>query len=221
MARPKGRAFFFVLSRVTDLTHAVAALCCQSHGLCLPPHYVFARGKERKRSREEQMKSAQTKARVPLLLFAAVATAQLAFGAPPPQIPSGSTPLGSPQLPLPVPRPDLELRVAWLQAPVSNVLLTSIPEGKSYRLCFKVRNIGPVASGPYRVGAGGLGIPVAPHLDFAGLGSGATQSGCIRYPTTPRAGSYRLGVTADSLYAVAEIREDNNDYVVPVTISPR
>jgi subtilase family serine protease len=167
------------------------------------------------------MKSAQTKAIVPLVLLAAVASAPLAYGSPPPQIPSGTTPIGPPQTPLPPPRPDLELRVAWLQAPVRDVVLTSIPERKSYRLCFKVRNIGLVASGPYRVGAGGLGIPVAPYLDFPGLASGATHSGCIRYPTTPPAGSYRLGVTADSLYAVGETREDNNDYVVPVTIAPR
>jgi subtilase family serine protease len=164
------------------------------------------------------MKSAQTKAKVPLLFLAALASAPLALSAPPSQIP-GTTPLGPPQVPLPA--PDLELRVAWLQAPVRDVVLTSIPERKSYRLCFKVRNIGPVASGPYRVGAGGLGVPVAPYLDFPGSASGATQSGCIRFPTTPPPGSYRLGVTADSLFAVAEIREDNNDYTVPVTISPR
>jgi subtilase family serine protease len=113
------------------------------------------------------------------------------------------------------------MRVAWLQAPVRNVRIYEVPEGKSYRLCFKVRNIGPVASGPYRVGAGGLGIPTAPFIDYASLAPGMTRSGCILYPTTPPVGSYRLGVTADSVYAIAELREDNNDAVVPVPVVPR
>jgi hypothetical protein len=119
------------------------------------------------------------------------------------------------------PLPDLEFRVAWLQAPVRNVRIYAVPEGKSYRVCFKVRNIGAVASGPYRIGAGGLGIPVAPFIDYPGLAPGVTQSGCIHYPTTPPAGSYNLGLKADSLNVVAELREDNNETVIPVPVVPR
>lgn len=92
--------------------------------------------------------------------------------------------------------------------------------GMSYYLCFTVANIGAAASGPFRVGAGGLGIPYSPFQDHASLAPGATRDGCIRYPTTPPAGTYTLGAKVDSLNAVAESNEGNNERTIGVVVGP-
>lgn len=161
------------------------------------------------------MKSAITKTSFPLALLTAVAMSSLAVGAPASQ-PGAATPQFTPTFP----RPDLVIRVTWLQAPVRIVRIKTVPVGKSYKACFKIANIGPGASGPYRLGAGGLGIPTSPYMDFPGLAPGAAQNGCILYPTTPPVGSYNLGMTVDSLGAVAELREDNNSAVLHVEVTP-
>jgi hypothetical protein len=100
------------------------------------------------------------------------------------------------------------------------VRVTSVRRGRPYQACFVVANVGTVASGSFRVAGGGLGIPTAPFQDHAGLGAGLSRTGCIDYPTTPPVGSYRLGLTADSLGAVTESREFNNTATIPVTVVP-
>ena len=115
-------------------------------------------------------------------------------------------------------RPDLTFRSAQLgslEKPASTVKY-----GQHYYVCFTVANIGSAASGPFRVGAGGLGVPVAPFQDHASLASGASRDGCIEYPTTPPSGDYKLELKVDSLDAVSESREDNNTSVIAVKVVP-
>ncbi len=115
-------------------------------------------------------------------------------------------------------RPDLTFRnvqLGSLAKPASTV-----KNGQSYYVCFTVANIGAAASGPFRVGAGGLGVPVAPYQDHASLTAGASRDGCIAYPTTPPPGNYKLELKADSLNVVTESREDNNTRVIAVTVVP-
>ena len=119
------------------------------------------------------------------------------------------------------PKPDLYFSGIWLQAWGTTAVLTAIPQGKRYRVCFKVRNAGIVASGAYRVAGGGLGVPASPFADFPGVPAGGTRSGCIAYATTPSPGAYRLAVEVDAGHAVEELREDNNAAILPVTILPR
>lgn len=118
----------------------------------------------------------------------------------------------------PAPRPDLVFRSSWLS--VGTARVTTVRRGQAYQACFVVANVGGAASGPFRVGGGGLGIPTAPFQDHAGLGVGHSRTGCINYPTTPSVGSYTLGLTVDSLGAVSELREFNNTTTIPVTVVP-
>lgn len=115
-------------------------------------------------------------------------------------------------------RPDLIFRMVQLGphgAPVG-----SVHRGHPYYVCFIVANVGPVASGPFRVAGGGLGIPTIPFQNHAGLAAGAERKGCLLYPTTPAAGKYMLGLEVDSLHAVAESNEGNNTRNLPVLVVP-
>jgi len=114
--------------------------------------------------------------------------------------------------------PDLVFKEAWLEGPRGRI--TTVRRGAAYRVCFFVKNVGTANSGAFRVGAGGLGVPVAPHVDLPGLVVGDTRNACISYATTPPAGTYHLGLTVDSLSAVAELREDNNTTDVTVVVVP-
>jgi hypothetical protein len=116
-------------------------------------------------------------------------------------------------------RPDLRLASVHLRT-VDHVAIPTVTQGQPYKVCFRVRNIGTVNSGPYRVAGGGLGIPTNPFADYPGVSAGGARSGCLRYPTTPRAGSYNLGIQADATNIVVEMREDNNNAVIPVTVVP-
>lgn len=118
------------------------------------------------------------------------------------------------------PRPDLILRTAWLRTQTSAAHVTTLRRGTAYYACFTAANVGPAASGVFRVGGGGLGVPTAPFQNHASLAPGATRNGCLLYPTTPPPGTYRLVLSADSLRAVAETREDNNDATITVTVIP-
>jgi hypothetical protein len=127
-------------------------------------------------------------------------------------------PIRVPVKPLPFPRPDLIFRMVQLGphgAPVS-----SVHRGHPYYVCFIVANVGAVASGPFRVAGGGLGIPTIPFQNHAGLAVGAERKGCLLYPTTPAAGKYVLGLQVDSLNAVAESNEGNNTRNIPVLVVP-
>lgn len=133
--------------------------------------------------------------------------------------PLAMAPGGAPT-PAPIARPDLTLRTVWLHTQASSAHVTTLRRGTAYYACFTAANIGSAASGVFRVGGGGLGVPTAPYQNQAGLGPGATRNGCLLYPTTPPPGTYRLGLSADSLRVVAETREDNNDATITVTVIP-
>ena len=98
--------------------------------------------------------------------------------------------------------------------------VVSVRRGTAYAACFSVANIGGSFSGPFRVAGGGLGVPFIPFADLPGIAPGGARIGCVRYPTTPPPGVYRVELTADSLGAVAESREDNNAAVVTVKVVP-
>lgn len=115
-------------------------------------------------------------------------------------------------------RPDL----VFSATPVIQPALpgNSVRRGQRYAICFKVRNIGGLAAGAFRVEGGGLGIPTLPHADFPGLAAGAVVGGCLIYPTTPAVGHYTVGLTVDAGFAVTELHEDNNTANVTVNVVP-
>ena len=117
-------------------------------------------------------------------------------------------------------RPDLVFQNAFVRPSGSEKPTNTIRRGERYFACYTVANVGSIPSGPFRVGGGGLGIPVAPFQDHAGLAAGASRAACIAYPTTPPPGDYRLGLKVDSLDAVSESREDNNTREISVRIVP-
>lgn len=113
--------------------------------------------------------------------------------------------------------PDLILRRAWLRSAKGGPV-KSVRRGQAYYACFEVANQGAAASGAFHVGGGGLGVPTAPEQAHASLAPGAAREGCLYYATTPAAGAYRLGLTADSRKTVTESREDNNDRTLAVRV---
>ena len=119
-----------------------------------------------------------------------------------------------------VARPDLVIRRAFLRAAPGGAPVSTIRRGQRYWACFEVANVGGAASGGFRVAGGGLGVPTAPYQDHAGLAVGASREGCLAYPTTPAAGTYSLGLSADSRNAVVEAHEDNNGASIRVQIVP-
>jgi hypothetical protein len=124
----------------------------------------------------------------------------------------------------PAPRPsrlpDLVIRRAYLRAAPRGPAVTRIRLGQRYWACFEVANVGAAGSGPFHVGGGGLGIPIAPSQAHATLLPGAARVGCLLYRTTPAIGSYRLGIDADSRRVVGETREDNNSATIAVDVIP-
>lgn len=116
-------------------------------------------------------------------------------------------------------RPDLVIRDWWV-VPGGPKAPNKVKAGQKYQVCFVVANIGPVASGPFKVQGGGLGIPFNPTAAEAALAAGAAREGCLTYPTTPSPGNYNLGVTADVPNAVAESNEGNNERSEAITILP-
>lgn len=127
-------------------------------------------------------------------------------------------PIVSPVAPEVVRRPDLVIKHAYLRAAGDTAPVDALIRGQSYLVCFTVANQGNDASGPFRVGGGGLGVPRAPYQNQTTLSDGRTRDGCLSYPNTPEPGSYRLRLTADSRHAVRESREDNNTYELVVRI---
>jgi hypothetical protein len=119
----------------------------------------------------------------------------------------------------PVGGPDLVLRNAYLRTRTSAAHVTTLRRGTAYYACFTAANIGVVNSANFRVGGGGLGV-TPPFQDHAGLAAGASRDGCLTYPTTPPPGTYRLMLSADSLHAVGEMHEDNNDATLTLTVIP-
>jgi hypothetical protein len=117
--------------------------------------------------------------------------------------------------------PDLVIRRAYLRLQSSPSEVESIAAGRSYFACFEVANQGRAPSGVFRVGGGGLGVPIAPGQNHASLLPGESRDGCLEYSTTPPVGIYRLTLTADSLRRVRETREDNNNSTLVVNIVPR
>jgi hypothetical protein len=123
--------------------------------------------------------------------------------------------------PLPAPPgPDLIIREAWLRTTAAPARTTTLRRGQAYLACFTVANVGTAPSPGFRVGGGGLGVPVAPFQDHVGLAVGASRTGCITYPTTPPPGAYNLGLEADSRHVVPELNEGNNTATLRVTVTP-
>ena len=116
--------------------------------------------------------------------------------------------------------PDLVIRATWLHTNASITRVSTLHNGTAYFACFIVANIGSAPSGAFRVQGGGLGVSVAPYLDQPGLAPNTSGGGCIYYPNTPPPGSYSSTITADSLNAVAESHEDNNEAVIRVIVVP-
>jgi len=116
--------------------------------------------------------------------------------------------------------PDLVIKEAWLRTRLSLLRVRALRAARPYLACFTVANIGAGASGGFRIGGGGLGVPIAPFQDQAGLPPGAARSGCLVYATAPPPGTYRLGLTADSMNAVTELHEDNNTATIKVIVVP-
>lgn len=127
-------------------------------------------------------------------------------------------PIVSPVAPEVVRRPDLVIKHAYLRGADDATPLERLIRGQSYLACFTVANQGNDASGPFRVGGGGLGVTSAPYQNQTTLSDGRTRDGCLSYPTTPEPGSYRLRLTADSRHVVRESREDNNTYELVVRV---
>ncbi len=115
-------------------------------------------------------------------------------------------------------KPDLVITRVWLKSR-TGALIKTVRAGRSYYACFEVANIGAADSGPFRVGGGGLGVPVAPVQAHAGLSRGSNRAGCLLYDTTPRPGRYRLGISADSRTVIDESREDNNERILTVIVT--
>jgi hypothetical protein len=118
-------------------------------------------------------------------------------------------------------RPDLVIR-DWRVIPDVTPADThnNVAHGEPYRLCYVVRNIGNAAAGAFRVAGGGLGIAFNPAHIHAGLAAGASDVGCLPYPTTPAPGVYSLKVTADFTSLVAESNEGNNSRTERIFVHP-
>lgn len=129
-------------------------------------------------------------------------------------------PVVAPGPPGVVKRPDLVIRDWWVVPGGPKAASNKVKVGQKYQVCFVVANIGPVASGPFKVQGGGLGVPFNPTVAEAALAAGAAREGCLTYPTTPSPGNYNLGVTADASNAVAESNEGNNDRSEAITVLP-
>ena len=127
-------------------------------------------------------------------------------------------------LTLPPPRtvilPDLIIRRVFMRPGSGGPEVTEVRRGTSYYACFEVANVGVAASGSFRVLGGGLAVEPAPSQAHATLLPGASREGCLLYSRTPPTGSYRLGITADSLRAVREMREDNNERTLTLHVVP-
>jgi hypothetical protein len=114
----------------------------------------------------------------------------------------------------------LTIRRVFLRSTGTGPVVSNVKVGQRYYACFEVANIGAGASGPFLVSGGGLGISSTPTVPQANLLPGASREGCLLYRTTPRAGSYRLGITVDPVGGVRESREDNNTATLGVTVTP-
>ena len=99
-------------------------------------------------------------------------------------------------------------------------VVTSVKAGQPYSVCVQVQNIGAGAAGLFKVAGGGLAVPFNPTVAVSSLAAGAVTDVCLNYPTTPPAGAYRVGVSADSTGLVAESDETNNELIVNVTVIP-
>ncbi|HEV8589956.1 MAG TPA: CARDB domain-containing protein [Pyrinomonadaceae bacterium] len=114
--------------------------------------------------------------------------------------------------------PDLTIRRLFLRSTPAGPVVSSVRVGQLYYACFEVANIGAGASGPFLVSGGGLGVRGTPTVPQANLAPGASREGCLLYRTTPSAGTYRLGITADPVNGVRETREDNNTATLEVDV---
>jgi CARDB len=116
--------------------------------------------------------------------------------------------------------PDLVIRTGYLRSE-TGALISSVRVGQKYSICVLVANVGTAWAGPsFRVGGGGLGVPVAPFTTLGWLGPTASAEACVTYATTPSVGTWVVGVTADSTGVIAETDNGNNSFNVTVKVTP-
>ena len=118
--------------------------------------------------------------------------------------------------------PDLIIADWWVSPDARpGTRFNEVITGKPYKVCYRVKNIGDVASRYFKVSGGGLGVPRSPSQRQAGLRSGQVRQGCLRYATAPRPGTYNLVITADYPNRVRESRENNNGRTEAIKVLPR
>ncbi len=127
-------------------------------------------------------------------------------------------PVGNPRIRL----PDLIIADWWVSPDARpGTKFNEVITGKPYKVCYRVKNIGNAASGPFNVSGGGLGVPRNPSQRQAGLRAGYVRKGCLRYATAPRPGVYNLVIGADQPNRVRESRENNNSKTEAIKVLPR
>ena len=115
--------------------------------------------------------------------------------------------------------PDLRIKYAWLRDAYGSVV-SAVKYGNPYYICADVQNVGAAGSASCSLGGGGLGVPVPPTTSIPALAAYSSTTRCLYYWATPPAGTWYVGLTADSTSVVRESNEANNDYLIAVSVSP-
>jgi subtilase family serine protease len=137
-------------------------------------------------------------------------------------MPSGT--LAQPQ-PRQLTRPDLVIGSLEVDDALPFIGGTQVIEGRPFRVCYVVSNIGLRASGPFRVK--GSGVFPNPRQDHVGLAPGQSREGCLQYRGIRIIGgpiqtvSRTLTLKVDSRNVVAESNEVNNTASAEVIVLPK
>jgi CARDB protein len=117
-------------------------------------------------------------------------------------------------------RPDLVIGDLDVEDTLPFVGGKQVVQGRPFRACYVVSNIGLRASGPFRVK--GSGVFPNPRQDHAGLAPGQSREGCLQYPGIRFVGQGTriLTLKVDSRNVVAESNESNNTVSETVIVLP-
>ena len=116
--------------------------------------------------------------------------------------------------------PDLIIAASYMRD-ANGTWVGSVKAGQKYQLCSVVKNIGTAWAGPnWVVAGGGLGVAVGPTVTKGWLAPGAFIEACLTYATAPSAGTWHVGLIADSTGWVTEVDETNNGWTATVTVTP-